>query len=215
MLVIDTIRNGYKNTEQLNGVPEECPHCHHKITPIPIIATSRVDAKRETSAVLQCPNKSCSNLFIALYLLGQFKRIISIQNKTHTFSDTINQISPKFVSIYNEAYQAEQYGLNEICGVGYRKSFEFLIKDFLSQIEPDSVEKFQRITLGQCIKNHIKEKRIQDIAERAVWLGNDETHYIRKWNDKDLNDLKTLMKVSLHFIEMEILANEALVSMPK
>jgi hypothetical protein len=46
------------------------------------------------------------------------------------------------------------------------------------------------------------------MAERATWLGNDETHYVRKWEDKDINDLKILIKVTLHWIEMELLTEQ-------
>jgi hypothetical protein len=34
-------------------------------------------------------------------------------------------------------------------------------------------------------------------------LGNDETHYVREWADKDLQDLKRIIKVTLHWLEME------------
>jgi hypothetical protein len=32
--------------------------------------------------------------------------------------------------------------------------------------------------LGKVIKEHIKEDHIKQIAARAAWLGNDETHYV-------------------------------------
>jgi len=53
------------------------------------------------------------------------------------------------------------------------------------------------------------------MAERAVWLGNDEAHYIRKWEDKDLADLKKLMEIVIHFIDMEILLVSYLKDMGK
>lgn len=31
--------------------------------------------------------------------------------------------------------------------------------------------------------------------ERAAWLGNDETHYVRKWPEKDVKDLKSLNRI--------------------
>ena len=33
------------------------------------------------------------------------------------------------------------------------------------------------------------ERRFRKKDERANWLGTDETHYLRKWPDKDLKDL--------------------------
>lgn len=45
-----------------------------------------------------------------------------------TFSNIISELSPNFCEIYNQAYIAEQTNLMQICGTGYRKSLEFLIK---------------------------------------------------------------------------------------
>ena len=42
----------------------------------------------------------------------------------------------------------------------------------------------------QVISRYIDDSNIKNVAKRAVWLGNDETHYIRKWEDKDLSFLK-------------------------
>jgi hypothetical protein len=54
----------------------------------------------------------------------------------------------------------------------------------------------------------IENSRIKDIAKRATWLGNDETHYFKKWEDKDLDDLKKLIEITVHFISMEIEADK-------
>jgi hypothetical protein len=34
-------------------------------------------------------------------------------------------------------------------------------------------------------------------------LGNDELHYVRKWENKDINDLKKLIDATLHYISLE------------
>lgn len=44
------------------------------------------------------------------------------------------------------------------------------------------------------------------MAERATWLGNDETHYVRKWENKDLKDLKNLIDLTVYFISMSLKA---------
>jgi hypothetical protein len=45
-------------------------------------------------------------------------------------------------------------------------------------------------------------------------VGNDETHYKKRWADKDLSDLKTMIRIALYWIEAEYLTEEALNSMP-
>ena len=67
--------------------------------------------------------------------------------------------------------------------------------------------------LGQCISEDIGDVRIKEMARRATWLGNDETHYIRKWEENDLSDLKKLIEIVLHFIEMEELSKKYLEEM--
>jgi hypothetical protein len=62
---------------------------------------------------------------------------------------------------------------------------------------------------------YIKSEQIKGIAKRAAWLGNDETHYVRKWEDKDLNDLKKLITLTLHWIEIETLTEEVIADMPE
>jgi hypothetical protein len=130
------------------------------------------------------------------------------------FEDSIKGISPTFCEIYEEAHKAEQFGLEQICGVGYRKALEFLIKDYLITNRPADDAAIRKTLLGPCIENYVTDPRVKEIAKRAAWLGNDETHYERRWIDKDLNDLKTMIRLALHWIEAEALTAEALKTMP-
>ena len=66
----------------------------------------------------------------------------------------------------------------QICGTGYRKSLEFLIKDYLiSTLPEDQHEAIKNKFLNNCIRDNISNINIKTVASRAVWLGNDETHY--------------------------------------
>ena len=49
--------------------------------------------------------------------------------KTEEFSELIDVVSTEFVITYNQAKIAEDLGLEHICGTGYGKSLEYLIKD--------------------------------------------------------------------------------------
>src|SRR5687767_3154472 len=48
---------------------------------------------------------------------------------------------------------------------------------------------------------HLKDIHKTKIAKRATWLGNDATHYYRKWEDKDIHDLKNLIELTVLWIE--------------
>jgi hypothetical protein len=38
---------------------------------------------------------------------------------------------------------------------------------------------------------------LKKIAKRAICLGNDETHVVRKWKEKDLQHLKDLIDITV------------------
>jgi hypothetical protein len=181
--------------------------------------------------VFQCPNSQCLRLFIA-----QYKKGIPFQNQLSfeligckplevvgaVQSQTISKVSPDFCAIYDQAYKAEQYGLGLVAGPGYRKALEFLIKDYIISgfTEKDEALAAKKATvektlLGTCIAAYIKSEQIKEIAKRAAWLGNDETHYVRKWEDKDLKDLKKLISLTIHWIEIETLTGEVIADMPE
>ncbi len=48
----------------------------------------------------------------------------------------------------------------------------------------------------------------------ATWLGNDETHYVRKWENKELSDLKKLVELTVYWVASDILTRELEASMP-
>lgn len=198
------------NTGQVKvqGAPNMCPFCHNTITPVYLYGHQIGYSVLEM--ILVCPNQTCTRSFIAFYEnMGSY---FTFQHNTtigkiipKNFNQAILDVSDTFSVIYNQAFAAEQYGLLEICGVGYRKALEFLIKDYAIFNNLDKKDTIEKKLLGQCITEFVKDSRIISVAKRAVWLGNDETHYIRKWEGKTLEDLKKLIELTVHWIEMESL----------
>jgi len=131
------------------------------------------------------------------------------------FSGEIQKLSPAFVTIYGQSDSAEQEALTEICGVGYRKALEFLIKDYLIEKHSDKADEIKKKFLGRCIEEYVTEVRVKEVAKRAVWLGNDETHYVRLWEGKDLKDLKDLINLTVLWIDMEKKTEQLKASMPE
>lgn len=43
----------------------------------------------------------------------------------------------------------------------------------------------------------------------------DETHYVRLWENKELKDLKLLIDLTRHWIEMELITKELIIDMPE
>lgn len=203
-----------------DAVPDICPFCKSVVhfQPINVFTTDDTDIQ----VVFRCPKNGCGK-----YTVGLYKWTENIQWDTYSyaayslydtipetplslrrenFPDEVLDISPHFDVIYNQAYAAEQMRLGEITGVGYRKALEFLIKDFAGHKYPDQQSKILSTPLASCIKLFIDDPRIKKVAERAVWLGNDETHYLRKWSDKDIHDLKLLIQLTI-FLDNKCSAN--------
>lgn len=190
----------------------ECPFCHSKMTPSYLFI-------HDHQIFAECSNSGCRRHMILRQ--DAFSRYtVVMPNSTpvnRSFSDTIKSISPNFEKIYNQAYCAEQLSLDQICGVGYRKALEFLIKDYLMAGLDDEEEKetIKKKFLSNCIQEDVSDPRIKSVAKRAAWLGNDETHYVRKWADKDVSNLKQLIDLTVRWIEMEVESKKLLEEMPE
>ena len=90
-----------------------------------------------------------------------------------------------------------------------------MIKDYIIRSHKDTAEEIKKLLLGTCISKYVTSDRVKQVSARAVWLGNDETHYLRKWEDKDLKDLKALIDLTVHWIEMEELTETVMKDMPE
>lgn len=143
----------------------------------------------------------------------QLKSVYPVIPRKEEFSETISGLSPGFVEIYNEAKTAGAFDLMQIVGIGYRKALEFLVKDYATFRNPAQEADIKRSLLAQCIRQYIADGRIQAIAERAVWLGNDEAHYERRWENKDVEHLKALVGMTLGWIELEIESEQIITEM--
>jgi len=98
--------------------------------------------------------------------------------------------------------------------------FQNVLEDIRSKVmsvvgtnEKDK-DKIKKMPLSSCIKEYVEDNKIKSVAKRAIWLGNDETHYIKKWEGKKLTDLKKLIELTIHWIEMEKLTQSFENDMP-
>ena len=219
MITVQCINyEGNHQTAVLDRLPDECPFCHRAIAPKPVMAYA---GEGRVEVFMFCPRRKCERTFVGYYWLSRDRAYFYLSEvsrgarKTPSFSETIQEISPDFVKIYGEASVAEQEGLREICGVGYRKALEFLVKDYAVRNNPSVEEEIKGKLLGQCINGYIENENIRSVAKRAAWLGNDETHYVRKWAGKNLTDLKVLIDLTIHWIEMEALTEKTIEEMPE
>lgn len=198
----------------------KCPICNSSIAPVEKSKFFNSDSKMYFF-MFECPawNKG----FITHYNYTNERKIkndisynmLKLVNsypkvpELHQFDENIKKLSSNFCEIFNQAYVAEQMNLNEIAGIGYRKALEFLIKDYCIDKNKEQEEKIKKEPLSQVITNYILSDKIKNLAKASIWIGNDETHYVRKYEDKDIKDLKRFISATVAYITYELIADSA------
>lgn len=200
--------------------PNICPKCNSKISPDYRYDYLNSDINIVT-VFYTCP--FCNYGFISYYELTgntiskngyQYEILNYIDSfpkefRNKEFSEYINNLSPSFCEIYNQSLKAENDGLNQISGMGYRKSLEFLIKDYCVKNHQKDEDKIKSMQLSQVINEYVEGAKLKSLAKASTWLGNDETHYVRKFENKDINDLKKFIDASVSYIEYEMISDDA------
>lgn len=218
-----------QNPVEYDHTPDVCPQCHHALNPKTLQAT--VSGNIDTQGTIleiafKCTHRNCQRMFIGQYvrkninsssgkMTGKFyfQKSVPIRLEIQNIFPEVEEISPSFKTIYTQAYAAQSYGLDEISGVGYRKALEFLIKDYCIHKKPDNEERIKSSLLSAVINEHVDDANLKNCAQRAAWLGNDETHYVRKWEDKDISDLKLLIDLSCVWVRSNVLTEKYLQEM--
>jgi hypothetical protein len=214
-----------------------CPYCKKTIS-IKLLDKSKINVKQSDkdifAFIFKCPDAKCGKIIISHYYYDSdkpfdenmhfvlnarpFRYIESfpaLQFQKIQFSSIIQSTSLQFCTLYNQSATAEHYSCKDIAGAGYRKTLEFLVKDYLIKLNPQKKDDIKKSFLGDCIQTYIKHEKIKNISQRAAWLGNDETHYERLWETKDISDLKYLISLLVSYIELEIGSDNIIAEMQK
>lgn len=220
--VTATTLSGSTAAIRLHTVPDICPRCHRSVHPAHVVS-ALLETTKGCQSIFRCTSQKCEELFIAWYSnsgqpsggrpLFELGKLAPLKHSAIEFPASVTEISPNFVSIYNQALFAEGQGLDQLVGIGIRKALEFLIKDYASHENPESEKQIREQLLGQTISTYVSDANVKECAKRAAWLGNDETHYTRKWTDRDVNDLKVLTKLTVNWIENALMTKKYLQEM--
>jgi hypothetical protein len=188
-----------------------CPHCHYSIKPN-FISTFFDKIQSKNFSIWQCTSYHCGKSFIISHILtnneiefegflnGMPKGpnwpqpILELKNSLTLENDEVE--SSKFITTYLQSLEAESRGLTEIAGMGFRKSIEYLIKDWAIQNNPAKKDDILNNWLAHVINNYY-EGDLKSILDRATWLGNDQSHYLKLFQDFDLSNLKELIDLIL------------------
>lgn len=201
-----------------------CPHCSTFVE-TNFVTSESYNIEGDYVETHQCP--SCKKIIFAdvhhelsydsePYIM----QIYPPKKNVRIFSDKINNLSSDFVKIYNQTEEAEAYGLNLLVGSGYRKSLEYLIKDFAIYLLPDKKDQIvneNRLSNIICnlIPNNIHFEDIKAFANRVWWLGSDEIHYYQKYDVEQLDHLKDCLNIAVNEIDYYLTKEELKTKIPK
>jgi hypothetical protein len=191
-------------------VPRFCPHCDQAISPITIefLKTNYSDGQSLNIFLHRCPD--CNKHFLTTHLRNEPDRILehvatypSMKNKH--FHKLIEETSPRFVKIYNQAYTAEQLNHFEIAGTGYRLALEILIKDFAIKCLGKNPDEVKRKKLADAIREYLDDQESFTSADVVRILGNDYVHYHQKYEDVEFEHLKWYLDMFIKKVEAKLL----------
>ena len=190
-------------------VTDICPSCGRGIEPV-LKASSFYKDEQSHILFLTLFCNSCKYAWVDSYAYlpnyGEAypHNLHYYKERPSEFPKEISELSPQGVKTYTQSLQAEVDGYDTLVGIGLRKSLEFIIKDYLIYRFPEKTDEIKRKLLGSVIKDYIDDQILQKLAQATAWIGNDETHYVRKHTGKDLQDLKNFLKATIHFIEYQL-----------
>lgn len=201
-------------------LPSICPLCNKGIKPVIIdyvqdTVTPFSTNKEITCLEVICKCPACNNMIWAEYykLPDIGYTLINIyptnDNIQLDIPKELNSLYPNFYRIYTQAAKAENSKLDEICGLGYRKSIEFLVKEYAIHKSPSDETAIKKESLGSTINNRIDNTQIKDLAKIASWLGNDHAHMVNKHEEFDIKSMKAFISALANFIVFEHRAEEA------
>ena len=193
--------------------PNICPHCHIANEPTPLSHIHDLKADCFLS-LWRCNFSGCKKNYAVRHVLGNGQYVIGryldglpkgpdfptpiLNLKDGKQLDLENQT--KFIVTYLQSLEAEAMGLNEIAGMGYRKAIEYLVKDWAIHLFPDRKDEILKMWLSGII-NEFYSGDLKEILERATWLGNDQSHYNKLFEEYDLTHLKEL--IALIMVELD------------
>lgn len=118
-------------------------------------------------------------------------------------NDVLSNISERFIQMYNQALNAEFNGSLDLAAIGYRSSLEILVKDYAISELGVSEDEAAKKSLCDSIGTYLKQEELVKTADVVRILGNDYTHFKRKYPEFDFTLLKYYMDIFIKQIEAQ------------
>lgn len=198
------IKIPFQGSPRLMSVPRTCPYCN---LPTDITSDSsqvvfNSDNNTNKSGVLVARLKPhcCDKFYLATFnvevpaagpanatfdFLQTYPQIPAI-----VFDDHIKEISPRFVSLYDQVQKAMLANSIDLAGAGLRNALEILVRDFALNVlheDPGAVK--SKKFLSDAIDAYFSDIGLKSAADFIRKSGNDFTHYYKAYEQVDIEDL--------------------------
>lgn len=205
----------YSNFSYTAEIPIVCPYCGAYVQPA---QQNSIGVAYNGGLIIVVTFKitCCNKLFFSTFeRTGSSGHVDLLYTypmyQLDTLPNAIYDISERFVELYKQANYAESMNFFELAGTGYRNALEVLIKDYaiteLNHPEEEVVKK----KLHKAIELYLPNVRLANSADVIRVLGNDNTHYERRYKDIDFSILKQYLEIFIKAIETEYLINHPVI----
>lgn len=195
--------------------PATCPFCGYG-TDAPFLEKNTYSFNEHNIIVATCRCTSCGKTFFfaSEYHKDSLYQPVTIPAISYTSYENkiLSSISERFIDMYNQALQSEFVGNIELAAIGYRAALEILVKDFAIGELQKPIEEVKRKKLHDAIGEYLSQNELVNTADVIRILGNDYTHYERKYPQHDFELLKSYMEIFLKQIEVQYMIKHPPVS---
>jgi len=146
----------------------------------------------------------CHNTYLTIYDVdcndkkAKFKAFHPSISPSY-FDDKLSKISERFIDMYNQALTCENSNHIELAAIGYRSSLEYLIKDYAINELNEDKDSVGKMSLSNAISKYLDSEAVNS-ADVVRILGNDYTHFERKYPEYDFEILKAYMEIFIQQI---------------
>lgn len=186
--------------------PAFCPHCVNDFIPEIIHIMQSPSDNSYFLSILKC--QCCNGIVYAtihkagLQSRGKVKEYYP-DRLSLAIPSKIEKLYPIFFRIYQQSSIAELKGLNEVCGMGYRKALESLVKEYTMNKFFSDKENIKKESLTQTINRLKNIPHVFNLSRKITWLWNEQTNMSMKYSDYDISQTKAFVVALCYFIAME------------
>ena len=193
--------------------PSVCPHCGLGMDG-QTISPSFVDFDNGDKLMVQvCCCTACRRYYFFAVLLNRETRqsrfvFLYPQYEYMYFNKNLNRVSPRFMSMYNQALRCEGNGDTEIAAIGYKAALDILVKDYainMLKVNKDSVKNKNVFT---AIKEYLGTSDIIKSEEAVRALTSEYAYYEGAYPMYDFVLLKLYMDIFIKYVETKVITNE-------